>query len=629
MTTTSMPAMGMMYRSSSSALFTASFDGTRWSGDTAISSQPGDIVPESSHNPGICLFNNRLWAVYTAENEDLFVCWYDGQSWAGDNRIGSMEGDISPKSGDRPSLVVYDNMLTAVYSGGTNNLFLAFFDGTQWYGDQMMADDAVHPQTAQGVHAVVFGGALFLVYKRPGSSDLYTAWLDSNGLHGDKKIKDQPGGIAPQSDRNPAAVVFKGRLYIFYISSSKRLFTAWFDGTTWHDNVPIADQPGELDPRSSDSPGVVVFQNHLYLVYKGDTTDDLYSAWWDGTTWYGGKKISEQPGGISPKCGTNPELCFMPVPPTQLGDWMEGLSASLPICDINLPGTHDSAAINSLTTTFYACHYDSITQQLEAGVRLLDIRLEISQSGSTFTFMTCHGNWNLYVDLNVYQSLTSVLDECTAFLGSQHGEFVAMILKDEVWKGEVDKNAALSDLAGLLARYPVWTGTEMPTLGQVRGKIYLMNRINQDLRLGVPVSWEFNTSGSWAYASANRTFPVYVQDQFQDFSTFGSTSEKLALFTAALDQAQPGQVLLNFASATYYGVAGVYIMAPLLDWFGDSSAEVRTERLGWSLFDYSTTSYQTNNYAFMNCLRLIVDSNFGYKFYPGWFSVIGDGKDEL
>jgi hypothetical protein len=44
------------------------------------------------------------------------------------------------------------------------------------------------------------------------------------------------------------------------------------------------------------------------------------------------------------------------------------------LSSINLPGSHDSAAINRFISTPYACQISSITEQLEQGVRVLDIR---------------------------------------------------------------------------------------------------------------------------------------------------------------------------------------------------------------------------------------------------------------
>ena len=77
--------------------------------------------------------------------------------------------------------------------------------------------------------------------------------------------------------------------------------------------------------------------------------------------------------------------------------------------DVNLPGTHDSVAY------YYNGPYSQnqrldITAQLNAGVRLFDIRIYIAPNiinpkpGSYFVFKTCHG-------FAVYQKLQKLFDE--------------------------------------------------------------------------------------------------------------------------------------------------------------------------------------------------------------------------
>tara|TARA_R110002051_G_scaffold324773_2_gene423681 strand:+ start:69339 stop:70694 length:1356 start_codon:yes stop_codon:yes gene_type:complete len=316
--------------------------------------------------------------------------------------------------------------------------------------------------------------------------------------------------------------------------------------------------------------------------------------------------------------------------PASVGEsnWLAALPDSLPIGQINLPGTHDSAAINTTIHTPYACHRFSITDQLTGGVRLLDVRLKVMKSGGDYTFMTCHGDLGSGSGVNEYQSFPSLLDECKAFLGANASEFVIMSLKIDDWNGNNnDPTAVFNALKALLANYPVTSSSNMQTLGAVRSKIVLLNRINNDIQLGAPMAWQDSTPGSVAYHNSNRNYSIYVQDQYNGLPTFGATSYKLNLVTAAFTQAPNYDVVLNFASATWYGVIGVYVMGDLIGFFGQNSAPARPSKFGWTLFDYQFEQYNTDVYGWFDIVKFIISSNSQYAGYENAFVVVG--HDEL
>jgi hypothetical protein len=204
-------------------------------------------------------------------------------------------------------------------------------------------------------------------------------------------------------------------------------------------------------------------------------------------------------------------------------DWLGGLLDTTRLSDINLPGTHDSAAISNLFATPYACHDKTITEQLERGIRVLDIRLKIKWRGEEkgADFVTCHGDWKFGSwDLNEFQSFQSVLDECKHFLAAHGTEVVIMILKIDDW-GDAKDDAVKTNNAGgklksILSSYPTLKSKDLPELGAARGKIVLLSRINNQktLDFGTPIGWEDNTDGGYAKENKDyRSFKVYVQDR--------------------------------------------------------------------------------------------------------------------
>jgi 1-phosphatidylinositol phosphodiesterase len=327
--------------------------------------------------------------------------------------------------------------------------------------------------------------------------------------------------------------------------------------------------------------------------------------------------------------GTMPETTPTPASPYP---WMSHLPDATLLSDINLPGTHDSAAISTYVTTPYACQNETIMRQLERGIRLLDIRLKARWRGAnTLALVTCHGKFGGGTwDYNEYQSFRSVLDECTNFLAVYRTETVVMILKFDDWGDDardqddpVDnarKQEARAELQYILSLYPTLRSNAVPQLSDARGKIVLFNRVTKDLRFGTPVGWPNNTGGAYAHAAAStkeRSYKIYVQDRYEN----PSASDKLKCVWDAALQKKAGEVSLNFVSAVRLGLLGLYIGGDLLAKFGELPAADRPKKFGWMLFDYPFAPYHTDNYDRVVIVNFIIASNFGYAGYEHEFTV--------
>jgi hypothetical protein len=318
--------------------------------------------------------------------------------------------------------------------------------------------------------------------------------------------------------------------------------------------------------------------------------------------------------------------------------WLSDVPGTTAIGDINLPGTHDSAAINPHTHTPWACHTSTITEQLNNGVRVLDVRLQVDPAPlvnpgdpPSFNFNTCHGNFGAGVDLHVYQSLTSLLIECSNFLTVYTSEFIAMSVKIDDWGGvpDADIPAVLTALKDTLTTYAPITlpGSAMPLLQDVRGKIYLLDRITPPLLdprrkpplpsaiarrvaafdFGPPLDIPDNTPGALLPPVPGRAFEVYVQDKYEDLRLNDPSTEKLALFEVAIPNKPTGGLLINFASATRLKLFGVYIQVGVIRFIDATRPAV----LGWSLFDYASES-APSGLGEINCVEFIIASNFNY-----------------
>src|ERR1700722_19909498 len=140
--------------------------------------------------------------------------------------------------------------------------------------------------------------------------------------------------------------------------------------------------------------------------------------------------------------------------------WMTALPDDIPISELSIPGTHNSAAINTTRPTLWACQSHSITEQLKRGIRLLDIRLKPKpRSTNDFEFKTCHGRLGLF-GANEFQSFDEVQKECIDFLRENPGETIIMIVKIDDWRRTrpVRRPQILQQLQAALNHLPLLTG---------------------------------------------------------------------------------------------------------------------------------------------------------------------------
>jgi 1-phosphatidylinositol phosphodiesterase len=150
---------------------------------------------------------------------------------------------------------------------------------------------------------------------------------------------------------------------------------------------------------------------------------------------------------------------------------------------ITIPGTHDAGA---LYDPVYApgttkCQNLSISDQLIAGVRFLDIRCHHEND----RFAIYHGP--IYEN----QLFDDVLRTCIAFLTNDSTETIIMSVQDEGGGGNCTRS-----FEDTFVWYSSWNanlwylGDSFPRLGEVRGKIVLVRSFSAQnhLPLGIPTN---------------------------------------------------------------------------------------------------------------------------------------------
>lgn len=306
--------------------------------------------------------------------------------------------------------------------------------------------------------------------------------------------------------------------------------------------------------------------------------------------------------------------------------WLGRLPDTRPLSDINLPGTHDAASINTYfpTPTPWSCQNKTITEQLKLGIRVLDIRLKPKSTGNnSYKIVTCHGDHDAWVGLNEYQDFQSVVDECKHFLIAHDREAIVMILTVDDWQDAPDaekQELARAALASILSADPTLflKSKDLPTLGAARGKIVLFNRITEDLRFGTPIRWTGDTTGMYAETNTNRSYRVYVQDHWSNVYD----QEKIDNVWAAIHEKKDNEVVLSFASAVKgLKLLGVYVNGRLLAKFGALNTANRPTKFGWVLCDFPFQVHSTDTFGPMHIAFLIIASNFEYDLCKETFTV--------
>ncbi|MEV6955649.1 phosphatidylinositol-specific phospholipase C [Streptomyces sp. NPDC051183] len=213
-----------------------------------------------------------------------------------------------------------------------------------------------------------------------------------------------------------------------------------------------------------------------------------------------------------------------PAAATALGtqDWMAGLGDSTALQRMTIPGTHDSGARQG--GLYVACQNTSIAEQLDSGIRFLDVRCRVT--GGSFAIH--HGAF--------YQNLMfgDVLVACANFLGAHPRETVLMRLKQEYSEdSDATFRAVFDDYLDNRGWRPLFRIADaLPTLGQARGKVVLLADNG-----GLP---------GLRYGDGN-VFDIQDDWNAEPFAKRGRIENQ---FRRAVQQ--PGKLFMNYTSTSAY-----------------------------------------------------------------------------
>ena len=146
-------------------------------------------------------------------------------------------------------------------------------------------------------------------------------------------------------------------------------------------------------------------------------------------------------------------------------EWMKSVPEDSSLSELSLPGTHDSCALYG--GVYGQCQTMTLSQQLDTGVRFLDIRCRAIED----RFQIHHG----MIDQKI--TFSEVRDQCEAFLKAHPSECILMSVKEEYSAKGNTRSFGETLTSYLKGHEQFWyTGQSVPSLQQARGKVVLVSR---------------------------------------------------------------------------------------------------------------------------------------------------------
>lgn len=220
--------------------------------------------------------------------------------------------------------------------------------------------------------------------------------------------------------------------------------------------------------------------------------------------------------------------------PLKRHNWLSFIDGKLPINQISLPGTHDSATGSYSEGIgeggMVKTQDDSVYEQLNAGVRFIDARCRHISNA----FAMHHGM--IYLD----QMFGDVLNECKRFLRENPDEFILMSVKPE--HDTVNCDRSFDDTFKQSYYDPDWWFIEdrFPLLNEVRGKIVLFSRFGGTSGI--------KTHGWKDSATFDMDGRIHVQDEYNQRSEVKKWHAIRGAWNFAADRGRTDWMTLNFTS---------------------------------------------------------------------------------
>lgn len=247
-------------------------------------------------------------------------------------------------------------------------------------------------------------------------------------------------------------------------------------------------------------------------------------------------------------------------------DWMETVPDETKLSNMSIPGTHDSCTQYVDMRYIFQCQDASVATQLIYGYRYLDMRLVLEQKHDQQTLVLKHSIARCKASNSPFAgtlTLNDVLRDVSAFLDAHPTETVILCMKAENSKDDVAEIQKV--LYETINKDPErwYLKNEIPTLGEVRGKIVLATRFDDKFpvgfeRCGLYFGWADQgdrtvLSDPTANSVINDRETLCVQDRYNY-----DVDDKITAIHTCLDSSRAADdtFFLNFTSTSGSGAVG-------------------------------------------------------------------------
>ncbi|EDK43120.1 hypothetical protein LELG_01298 [Lodderomyces elongisporus NRRL YB-4239] len=238
--------------------------------------------------------------------------------------------------------------------------------------------------------------------------------------------------------------------------------------------------------------------------------------------------------------------------------WIGQVSDDTRISKLSIPGTHNSAACHTALPSVQ-CQGASVTEQLEHGVRFLDIRVgRLFVGDNKDDLQVIHGKFPVKIPFPL--KLTDTLKEVYDFLEHNKSETVIVSIKQEGsddWDNKNDEFGKLIWNNYVLKNKDRWyLKTDIPRVGDARGKAILFRRFGvQDENLKNQFGFSANF---WTYNTTDDDRGTFVVQDYCEVQTAQDLPKKiqyvkdLAKKAQEYTQSHDDKLFVNFTSGSNF-----------------------------------------------------------------------------
>lgn len=270
-------------------------------------------------------------------------------------------------------------------------------------------------------------------------------------------------------------------------------------------------------------------------------------------------------------------------------NWMKSLPNSALITSVNIPGTHDSGThrVTPFTGIYAQCQSKSITDQLNSGIRYLDLRID--EKG-----IINHAGISCWKSLFKRLYISDVENYISEFLKKNPSETVIVQIKSE---GDGDCiNVVNNKLVKSAFCYTGNKNIRELTLGDLRGKFVIFSRQSEINNAYNYYSWEDNVSFCNIWLDRQKG---YLQDKYNN--SIPGKKESINNFYTKIwqDQDVDKKPVLNFTSFTKIPIPLSVLYSGINDYMSKYIDSNNNKKFGFVLMDNPSNSliqklYKTN-----------------------------------